>query len=119
MKRTGLGKFLAKQRIDNGDNLADMAGVLSISKAQLSAIELGNRSVLKPLRDSLIKRFKAEFSEEYISWLIDISQNSIKLKLTGVSELNRETTVQFNNKLPELDDLTCKKIQAVILAGNK
>ncbi|QGX87831.1 helix-turn-helix domain-containing protein [Escherichia coli] len=45
MQVTALGRFLRKIRIDKDQILKDMAEKLGVSVAQLSAIELGKRSI--------------------------------------------------------------------------
>lgn len=96
MNVTQLGKFLRKVRIDRNQKLSDMATELEMSVAQLSAIELGKRSISAPVKQRLIT-FYSQFcsGEEEIGRLIDVSQPSFKEDFDGANDFQRELFISF------------------------
>ncbi|WP_182039544.1 hypothetical protein [Vibrio alginolyticus] len=112
MARTPLGKALAKTRIDLDESLSDMATKLSISVAQLSAIELGNRTLRANVETALIEQYSKTIPN--MDKLIRLSQSSIKLSLIGHSTERRSVAVTLANQFSNLSDEQCRLVQAVI-----
>lgn len=105
MKVTALGKFLRKVRIDKGEILKDMAEHLKVSVAQLSAIELGKRSVSSEFIDNFIAHYSdCIFSKEDFQRLVDISQPIHKEDFENASDKQRELFVTFARKYKELPE---------------
>lgn len=96
MNVTQLGRFLRKVRIDKNQKLNDMADDLEMSVAQLSAIELGKRSISAKIKQRIIT-FYAEFcsGEEELGRLVDVSQPTHKEDFEDASELQRELFISF------------------------
>ncbi len=96
MNVTQLGRFLRKVRIDRGQRLNDMAEEMEMSVAQLSAIELGKRSISAKVKQRLIT-FYSEFcsGEEEVGRLVDVSQPSFKEDFEDTDDLRRELFVSF------------------------
>ncbi|BBU96272.1 helix-turn-helix domain-containing protein [Providencia rettgeri] len=112
---TKFGKFLRKLRIDRGMVIRDMAEILGVSPAYLSAIELGKRAIPDTFVDSLCTAFKLNNDERRnMLHLVDISQPSIKIDLTDAEDANRETMLAFARKFKELDDEQLNKLNQML-----
>lgn len=112
---TKFGKFLRKLRIDRGMVIRDMAEILGVSPAYLSAIELGKRAIPDAFVDSLCTAFKLNNDERRnMLHLVDISQPSIKIDLTDAEDANRETMLAFARKFKELDDEQLNKLNQML-----
>ncbi|MEQ4693442.1 MULTISPECIES: helix-turn-helix domain-containing protein [Providencia] len=112
---TKFGKFLRKLRIDKGMVIRDMATMLGVSPAYLSAIELGKRAIPDSFVDNLCDAFKLNSSERIDALhLADISQPSIKIDLTDAEDANRETMLAFARKFKELDDDQLNKLNQML-----
>src|SRR5258707_454551 len=57
---TPFGRALRKMRIDRGETLADLAKVLDVSPAFLSAIEIGKKHVPETMFDKLRTHYKLD-----------------------------------------------------------
>lgn len=105
MRVTALGKFLRKVRIDKNEILKDMAEHLNVSVAQLSAIELGKRSVSQEFVDNFMLAYAdTVISKEDFQCLVDLSQPVHKEDLQNASEKQRELFVTFARKYKELPE---------------
>lgn len=105
MKVTALGKFLRKVRIDKNEILKDMAENLRVSVAQLSAIELGKRSVSAEFIDNFMGTYAdTVLSREDFQCLVDLSQPVHKEDFHNASEKQRELFVTFARKYKELPE---------------
>ena len=112
MSRTHLGKALAKARIDLDETLFDMATKLGVSVSQLSAIELGKRTLRKNLEAALVRYYSESITD--LDKLIRLSQSSIKICLTGHSTERRSVALELIENFSTLSDEQCRLIQSVI-----
>lgn len=110
---TALGKRLRKLRIDKGLLLNDMAISLGVSSAQLSAMELGKRTIQPQLADKIASTYN-EISMQEVERLIRISQSSIKINLTQGNERQREVVIMFARMFTELSDEQIKSIHEIV-----
>ncbi len=112
---TKFGKYLRKLRIDKSMVIRDMAEILGVSPAYLSAIELGKRAIPNSFVNSLCSAFKLSDEERgNMQQLVDVSQPSIKIDLTDADESNRETMLAFARKFKELDDEQLNKLNKML-----
>ena len=106
---TDIAKFLRKLRIDNEQSLGDMAKVLNISAAYLSAIENGKRTAPEELKDALFANFvlseeqKLEFAR-----LVAESRNKVEIGLAGIQDKELlpeyvDTAVMFAHDLSQMN----------------
>ncbi len=110
MNITQLGRFLRKVRIDRDQILHDMAEELEMSVAQLSAIELGKRSISPKVKQRIITLYSCFSSgEEEVGRLVDVSQPNFKEDFANTKELQRELFVSFARKYRELPDEQAQK----------
>lgn len=114
MAATAFGKFLRKLRVDNDLLLKDMAESMEVSTAQLSAMELGNRTIQLDLASKIANIYNVSNVEE-IEELISISQPSIKTNLKDVNEEQRKTMVMFARAFSDMSDDRLKQIQELVM----
>lgn len=111
---TAFGKFLRKLRVDKELVLRDMANSLGISSAQLSAMELGKRTIQLQLADKIVATYGVSSIQE-MEQMIRVSQPSIKTDLTSGNEQQRETMIMFARAFNELSDDQIKSVQDIIM----
>lgn len=111
---TAFGKFLRKLRVEQELVLRDMAESLGVSSAQLSAMELGKRTIQPTLARKIVDTYGVA-SVEQIEQLIDVSQPSIKTDLTSGNDKQRETMIMFARAFDELSDEQIKSVQDIIM----
>ncbi len=111
---TAFGKFLRKLRVEQELVLREMAESLGISSAQLSAMELGKRTIQPTLAKKIVERYGVASIEE-VEQLIDVSQPAIKTDLTSGNDKQRETMIMFARAFDELSDEQLKSVQDIIM----
>jgi len=100
---TPLGRFLRKVRIDEHELLKDMATKLDVSVAQLSAIELGKRSINTDVVTRIKEVYKKYINDSDFDEVVEMSQPSQKIDARE-SDSHRELLVTFARKYVELSD---------------
>lgn len=118
--RTSLGDFLRKLRLINNQKLKDMADILGVSSAFLSAVENGKKS----MPDLWVRKIREEYdiSDEQCDEMRQAameSQNTISLNMKNVSPLNRELAVSFARQFDDIDEETGKKLLSVLRSRKK
>ncbi len=111
---TAFGKFLRKLRVEQELVLRDMAESLGISSAQLSAMELGKRTIQPALAKKIVDIYGVASVEE-VEQLIDVSQPAIKTDLTSGNDKQRETMIMFARAFDELSNEQLKSVQEIIM----
>ena len=112
--RTSIGEFLRKLRLTKEQRLKDMAEILGVTSAFLSA-ENGKKN----MPNSWVEIIKDEYlltneqCEEMMKKAME-SQNIISLNMKNVSNLNRELAVSFARQFDEIDEETSKQILNVL-----
>ncbi|EJE8673498.1 XRE family transcriptional regulator [Vibrio parahaemolyticus] len=112
---TAFGKFLRKLRVEKELVLRDMATSLEVSSAQLSAMELGKRTIQPQLAEKIVATYDGIGSVDDIKRLIDVSQPSLKTDLTSGNDKQRETMIMFARAFNELSDEQIKSVQDIIM----
>ena len=113
--RTSIGEFLRKLRLTKEQRLKDMAEILGVTSAFLSAVENGKKN----MPNSWVEIIKDEYlltneqCEEMMKKAME-SQNIISLNMNNVSNLNRELAVSFARQFDEIDEETSKQILNVL-----
>lgn len=112
---TGIGKFLRKLRIDNGEILKDMADALEVSSAFLSAVENGKKKMPDSWREKLkdIYSFSSEQSEELQKAIID-TNDMVEINLHNTNDDSRNLAISFAREFNSLDEETSKKILEIL-----
>lgn len=101
---TKLGKELRKLRIDRGLRLYDMAKVIDISTAMLSAVETGRKAA----PDGLIDRLASHYPEvmarrDALQQLADLTKKEVRMTLDE-RENATELAVAFARNFSQLTD---------------
>lgn len=112
---TKIGDFLRKLRLDNQQILKDMAEILNVSSAFLSAVENGKKS----MPDSWYPIFKKNYalSDEDMDNLRQAameSQKTVSLNLKNASSANRQLAVSFARQFDDMDDVTSQKLLSIL-----
>ena len=116
MAVTAFGKKLRTLRIEKDLLLKDMAENLNISSAQLSAIELGKRSISSDIVSQLIDVYELENATE-IKDIVAISQPTQKVDFTDATDNQKQLMVTFARSFTELSDERIEEIQKLLI-GN-
>jgi transcriptional regulator with XRE-family HTH domain len=109
--RTSLGDCLRKIRMENNQRLKDMADVLDVTSAFLSAVENGKK--LMPA--TWYKKLKMKYNldndsiEELKQYAME-SQKSISLNIENVTDEKKELAVVFARSFEKMDKETSRKI---------
>lgn len=112
---TKIGDFLRKLRLDNQQILKDMAKVLGVSSAFLSAVENGKKSMPDSWCNILKESYK--LSDDDVDNLRQAameSQKSISLNLQSASPSNRQLAVSFARQFDSMDADTSQKILRIL-----
>ena len=112
---TKIGDFLRKLRLDNQQILKDMAEVLGVSSAFLSAVENGKKSMPDSWCNILKESYK--LSDDDVDSLRQAameSQKSISLNLQSASPSNRQLAVSFARQFDSMDADTSQKILRIL-----
>lgn len=107
-------------RMSQNQRLKDMAGILGVSSAFLSAVENGKKS----MPDFWVKKIQAEYGltevqvDEMKNAALE-SQGTIALNMKNASSLNRELAVSFARQFDGMDEETSKMILQVLRKRKK
>ncbi len=112
---TKIGDFLRKLRLDHQQILKDMAEILDVSSAFLSAVENGKKN----MPDSWYPIFKENYalSDEDMDNLRQAameSQKTVSLNLKNASSANRQLAVSFARQFDDIDDATSQKLLSIL-----
>ena len=109
--RTSIGNFLRRIRMGRNQRLKDMADILGVSSAFLSAVENGTKS----MPESWVSKIQREYGitdsqcEEMREASLE-SQKIISFNLQNATPSNRELVVQFARQFDDIDDETSQLI---------
>ena len=112
---TAFGKFCRTLRINQGMLLKDLADLLNVTSAYLSAVEVGKKNVPEKweARISNIFNLDQEGRKE-LKRAIDTSSKVVKVNLNDANEQQRELAVVFARKLNDLDKTDLNNIFEII-----
>ena len=118
--RTSIGDFLMNLRMGQNQRLKDMAEILGVSSAFLSAVENGKKS----MPDFWVKKVQTEYglTDEQVDEMKNAaleSQSTIALNMKNATSLNRELAVSFARQFDEMDEETSKMILQVLKKRKK
>lgn len=112
---TNFGKYLRKLRIDRGMVLKDMAEMIGVSSAYLSAIELGKRAIPDDLINDVVKGFGLSKREgEELTKYAQLSQPSIKVDMSDAKDQNKELMLVFARKFKDLSPDQLDKLNKML-----
>ena len=109
------GKFLRKLRIDFEERQGDMANVLGVTKAYLSAVELGKRSVPKEWRGMLIDKYTLDVNKtkEMDDALVE-DMKVINIDASNLSLEDRILVETLGKRMTELSEEAKQKIKSIL-----
>lgn len=90
---SGIGKFLRHIRVDESENLREMAEKLEVSSAFLSAVEVGKKQVPKSWGSR-------------IAQLYGLSGDKEKELLNAIDETNGKVVIELDKICPERGELS-------------
>lgn len=115
MAITTLGKYLRRLRLEKNEILKDVADVLGVSSAYLSAIEHGKKKLSDQSMKIIINHYKLDNgSKQQLIDARELSQNEISINLKGSKEGDRKLALAFARKLDSLDEAEKEHIFALL-----
>lgn len=102
---TSFGKIIKKLMIDNNENLEDIAKEFNVSIAFVSSILTGKKAIPDNWYETLCEHYNLKDAEK--SKLYDAyceSKNIIKLDVSDTTIDGKKLALQFQRKLPSLND---------------
>lgn len=100
---TELGKYLRKLRIDHGQLLKNMADILGISSANLSAVENGKRKPQHKMIKDIVDHYCLSDEEQNKLWdAYSITREEVSLSLENATDMRREVGLAFARQFDEL-----------------
>lgn len=102
-KVTPFGKLIRQLRIEGEIHMKDMAKALHVSIAQLSAVEIGKRTLTDSYVKEVIKYFnKMKLNTGGLLDAADQSHKSVKIDLTGSDMASKQLVSSFARKFPTM-----------------
>lgn len=111
MSTTSFGKEIRKLRIDSDQTQKDLAKLLGVSPAFLSAVESGKKQVPKKWIEKIAKIYQLSPRDtERLQAAIVDSSSAVKIDLRSASNMKRRLATRLAWKFADLDDETAEKI---------
>lgn len=112
---TEFGKFVRKLRIDKGVVLGDMADMISLSSAYLSAVENGKKSITEDLLEKIAAYFSLnEVQKNELRKAADNSPISVKIDLRNAADDERTLVSAFARQVADLSPDQKKSIFEIL-----
>lgn len=109
------GKFVRHIRVDECENLRQMAEKLEVSVAFLSAVEVGKKQVPKTWAEKLASIYKLDkLNKEKLSNAIDISNGKTIIDIDKNNDAKREVTLMFARSINSADQKTLAELKAIL-----
>lgn len=97
--RTEFGKYVAKLRIDKDISLRDLAKIIGVSAAYLSAVETGKKTVTNILFSNLIRALNLEeYQVNQLQLAANKSLGIVKINLNKYSFKDRDIILGLIHK---------------------
>lgn len=117
---TKFGQFVRQLRIAHQQLLKDMADVLKVSPAFLSAVEGGKKSIPGAWAGVLIKEYGLrEDAAKGLQVAIDESQRSVTLDLEATPPERRAVAVAFARDFSKLSDVQIEQLRKTMASAAK
>ena len=118
MGYTKFGKIVRKEMIDHDENLLSVAQLLGFTTSFVSAVLTGGKSVPYNWVDELSKHYDlkgSKFDELYDAYCED--KKNVRIDVENVPLTQKKLAVQFQRKLPELDEDEVQSIFNILKEG--
>lgn len=109
-----LSKFLAIKRIENNENLFDMARKLDISIAYLSSIENGKREIPRDFFEKIKKNYNLNLNEEEKLKKIISYTKKIVIDMKELSEDRKDISLRYARKIQSLSEEKLRKLREIL-----
>lgn len=120
MAITKFGEYARDLRIEEEENLKDMADKLGVSSAFLSAVENGKKKVPKSWYEKISNQYHLTLEKkEKLKSAIDSVTNEVVLNLEKLTPQKKEFALVFARSFEELTDEERKKIQGILSKRKK
>lgn len=117
---TEFGKLLRKIRIDRQELLKDMASVLGVSSAYLSAVETGKRRIPADWIPVIMNKYSLSPDDcELLELAAENSATDVTISLSNASPLKRSAVLSFAKALDGLSDEELTKIMSAMKKKSK
>lgn len=117
---TEFGKALRKIRIEHEELLKDMATVLDVSPAYLSAVETGKRRIPDGWAEKISDHYHLPPHERIeLTQAVENSAQEVRISLQDTSDTKREAVLTFAKALDQLSDEDLKRIMQSMKRGNQ
>ena len=112
---TKFGLFLVEYRDRHNYSLRQMASVLGVSAAFLSAIELGKKRIPDTFYSRLVEKFIFTKKEkEVLKDAIAISNKVVEIELDDLTKLETEVAILFARNLTSLSSDKLRQIKELL-----
>ena len=116
---TELGKALRRIRLDRNQLLKDMAKILGVTPAYLSAIENGKRKPTKDLLNNIHHRYELSSNEiNNLNEAYSKTISEITIDMAGVSASQSDLGLIFARKIDSLSEEQISEIKRLLLKGD-
>jgi transcriptional regulator with XRE-family HTH domain len=103
--RTAFGKYLSKMRVDRDMLLKEMAELLEVSPAYVSAVETGKKPVSEKLISKICKIFELdELQCQELRMRAEESKNEVTVKYDSSDKRGKELAIAFARRFNSLSD---------------
>ena len=109
MSYTPFGKIMRMLRIEHNETMKDIAQMLGVTSAYLSAVEIGKRNIPHKWSAVLTNHYGKEESSKLLE-SIDLSKTHVTFHLQGVEPFKREMILQFEQSFKDIDEPIAKEI---------
>ena len=110
-----LGDFLIDYRDRHDYSLRQMASVLGVSAAFLSALEVGKKKIPDTFYDRLLEKFIFTKKEKKnLKDAIALSNGSVEIDLCGLNKTEREVSILFARNFKHLSKDTLLQIKELV-----
>ena len=113
--RSRIAKSLRILRIQNDENLKEMAENLGISTPYLSAIENGKRDIPSDFHEKIVNIYNLTDEEsEKLKKDIELSAKEKIIDMTNLSEERKMLSIRYARKIQELSDEDFEKLKNIL-----
>lgn len=111
------GVYIRSIRSKLNINLEDMANKLNVSKAYLSALENGKKTIPQDYADKLAHAFELSNVERNdLKNSIDISNGKIQLEILKMNEEQREVSLAFARKIFYANEEELSELKKILIS---
>lgn len=115
MAYTKFGEYMRILRIKHHEVMGDVAKLLGVSLAFLSAVENGKKNVPSEWIDKIAAHYRLNESEvRDLLIAVEQSKTQVKIDLKATSGAQRSAALQFARSFEDMDEETARKIMELL-----